>query len=104
MLMGPASVLLYSCKDKKKAEPEVTAPVPMEPVPAPQAAPVVISADDSLQKGVMDATKDFPGVTATVSNGEITLKGEIQKSQRVKLIQALNALRPKKINNELVVK
>src|SRR5688572_31043005 len=38
--------------------------------------PPEISTDSDLSKGVMDATKDHPTVTATVADGVITLTGE----------------------------
>lgn len=62
-----------------------------------------ISADSTLQSGVRDATKDFPTVTATVANGEITLTGSIQRDQLPRLMQSLNSLNPRKINNQLSV-
>lgn len=67
--------------------------------------PVTISMDDPLTAAVKDATKDFPTVTATVSEGIITLKGEIQKSNLQKLMMSLQALKPKKVDNtQLVIK
>jgi osmotically-inducible protein OsmY len=71
---------------------------------APPPAPVQINTDSTLNKGVTDATKDFPTVTATVNNGEITLTGTIQRSDLPKLMQSLNSLQPKKINNQLTIK
>ncbi len=67
------------------------------------AAPVV-SPDDTLTQGVKDATKDFPTVTAAVSNGEITLTGNIKRADLQRLMQSLNSLHPKKINNQLTIK
>lgn len=69
------------------------------------AAPVTIAMDDPLAAAVKDATKDFPTVTTTVSDGIITLKGEIQKANLQKLMMALQALKPKKVDNtQLVIK
>ena len=65
-------------------------------VTPPAAPPVAMSPDDSLRAGVKDATKDFPGVSATVSNGIITVTGEIEKSKVLNLKQSLDALHPKK--------
>lgn len=93
-----------SCKNKSKIESETTTTQPQDTLPAPSNAPVIITADDSLKTGVRDATKDFPGVKADVENGEITLTGEIQRSQLSNLIQSLNSLKPKKINNKLTIK
>lgn len=71
--------------------------------PAP-AAPVEIAADDPLTKAVADATKDFAGVSATVKDGVVTLTGEIKKTDLPKLMQAIMASKPKKVDNQLVVK
>ncbi len=68
------------------------------------AAPVEVSPDAALQNGVRDATKDFPGVSATVTNGEITLSGTIDRSGLQRLMPTLQSLQPKKINNNLTVK
>ena len=72
--------------------------------PSMPAAPVVITADDPLMSAVKDATKDYPGVTATVADGVITLTGDISKSSLPKLMMALNSLKPKKIENKLIIK
>lgn len=101
--MFSASTYFTACKSKPK-DTEVTkdtvSTVPIEPTPAP----VEIAADDSLKTGVRDATKDYPGVKAEVNNGEITLTGDIQRTKLPKLMQSLNTLRPKKINNQLTIK
>jgi hypothetical protein len=65
---------------------------------------VVISADDSLKRMLPDATIDFPGVTASVDQGVITLTGTISRDRLPKLMMAINALHPKKINNNLTIK
>ena len=72
--------------------------------PAASGGPVTVSPDDSLTTGLKDATKDFPGVTATVDNGEVTLTGEITRDRLPKLLQSVNALHPKKVNNKLTIK
>ena len=68
------------------------------------AAPVVITEDDALVKAVNDATKDYPGVKATVNGGVITLTGDIKKTDLQKLMMTLNGLKPKKIENKLTIK
>jgi hypothetical protein len=102
-LMLSSSVYFTSCKGKAKdTENKVDTTTTITPAPAP--APVEITADDSLTTGVKDATKDYPGVNATVNNGEITLTGQIERSKLSNLMQSLNSLRPKKINNKLTIK
>lgn len=66
-------------------------------------APVVVASDDELIKNTKDATKDFPGVTAEVKDGEINLTGDITRENLQKLMMSLNALHPKKINNKLTI-
>jgi hypothetical protein len=103
------SISLFSCKGNNNTKTtDTTATVPAETVdtatPAPPPPPVEASADDSLTTKANDAIKDFPGVTAAVSNGEVTLTGEISKAKLPKLLQAVNATHPKKVNNQLTVK
>ncbi|HVI46778.1 MAG TPA: BON domain-containing protein [Chitinophaga sp.] len=71
--------------------------------PAAQ-APVVINADDALIKGATEVIKQFAGVKADVKEGVISLSGEIKKTELPKLMAALMALHPKKVENKLTVK
>ncbi|MFM2338200.1 MAG: hypothetical protein RL115_1393 [Bacteroidota bacterium] len=59
---------------------------------------VEVTADDPLTTAVNDAIKSFSGVTASVKEGVITLGGAIAKADLQKLMMALNALKPKKID------
>jgi hyperosmotically inducible protein len=63
-------------------------------VPAP--APVVNDNDALLASQVVDATKDFPTVTASVNDGIITVTGELDKAKVQVLKMALDNLKPKK--------
>ena len=99
------ALYLSSCKGKNSTTTTtdtatVTAPADNTTKKIPDTT-VVISADDSLKGMVTDATKDFPGVTATVDQGVITLTGNITRDKLPKLMMALNALHPKKIDNNL---
>lgn len=69
----------------------------------PPPPPVVTVPDSTLTKGVADATKDFPTVTATVNQGEITLTGKIKRDDLDRLMQSLNTLNATKINNQLTI-
>lgn len=87
----------YSCKSKKdNAGTETTTTTT-----TPSTAPVVINDDDELEKGVDAVTKDFPGVDADVDDGVITLTGTIDRDRYITLKQALDALRPKQVVNNL---
>lgn len=72
--------------------------------PAPPPASVEVTSDDALTTAVKDAIKDNTGVMADVKDGVITLTGEIRKTDLPKLMQKLNALKPKKIENKLTIK
>ncbi|MBE7174432.1 MAG: BON domain-containing protein [Williamsia sp.] len=67
-------------------------------------APPTISADDSLNMKLQDATKDYPDVTATAANGVVTLTGNISRAKLPKLMQAVQNTHPKKVTNNLTIK
>ena len=100
----PLSVNFSACKGKAKDADtsadttSMTAPAPVTP------APVETAPDTTLEAGVRDATKDYPGVKAVVNGGEITLTGEVKRSRMANLMMSLNSLKPKKINNQLTIK
>jgi len=66
--------------------------------------PVVISADDSLKTNVAAALKAYPTLTADVKDGVVTLTGDVKKAELPKVMQAVSALHPKKIENKATVK
>ena len=107
-----AGLSFTACKSKDNAANEQktdTASTMMEPqqdnaTVKPDTMPVKISADDSLTTMAKDAVKDYPGVTATVNNGEVTLTGDITRAKLPKLMMAVQAMHPKKVNNNLTIK
>lgn len=93
------------CETAAKGVKGVKSVVDNGTIPAPVvAAPVVINPDDSLTHLVTDAVKDFPTVKADVKDGVVTLTGEINKANLIKLMQSVNGLKPKKVENKLTVK
>jgi hypothetical protein len=101
MIAGAAmicAVQFSACKGKQSSTKTDTTVVAAD---TPE--PVTIAADNELTKGAKDATKDFPGVTATVENGEITLTGDITRDKLPTLMQSLSSLHAKKINNKLTI-
>jgi hyperosmotically inducible periplasmic protein len=66
--------------------------------------PVVITPDDPLQSSVNQTIANYQGVQANVQNGVVTLTGEIERDRLQQLMIDLNALNPKKIENQLVIK
>jgi hypothetical protein len=91
----------YSCKGGKKDENTSDQTTTTTTTTPTTTAPVEISGDEELRKGVTDATKDYPGVNATVENGVITLTGSIEKDRYINLKQSLDALRPRQVVNNL---
>ena len=70
---------------------------------APPPAPVVISADDALKTSLAAALMEFSTITADVKDGVVTLNGEIKRADLPKLMQAVSAMQPKKIENKVKV-
>lgn len=68
------------------------------------AATVVINSDADLDKSVSKLVKDYEGVSATVVGGIVTLSGEIKKDKLQSLMQSLQELHPKKVDNKLIIK
>ncbi|MEO8174896.1 MAG: BON domain-containing protein [Sediminibacterium sp.] len=73
----------------------VTLPSPPEPV-------VNLSGDDVLQNAVNDLIKEYSDVTGKVTDGEIVINGEITKAGWAKLKPALEALKPRRLNSEIL--
>ena len=70
----------------------------------PPPATVVITADDPLKASVDNTIKAYPGVSASIQDGIVTLTGEIKRADLQKLMMDLNTLKPKKIDNKLTIK
>ena len=106
LVLGIFALVAGSCKGKSSqtttTDTAVTAPADNTVTKTPDTT-AIISADDSLKSMVKDATKDFPGVTATVDQGVITLTGNITRDKLPKLMMSVNALHPKKVNNNLTI-
>ena len=79
-------------KDVKSVVNNLTVPA------APMVTAPIISPDDALTTAVKDALTAFPGVSATVKDGIISLTGKIAKADRQKLVMVLQALKPKKVD------
>jgi hyperosmotically inducible periplasmic protein len=66
-------------------------------------APVVIEDDATLRNSVTNVVNKYPGVTAVVNGGVVTLNGTISRDNLQKLMPELHALNPKNIDNQLTV-
>ena len=76
----------------------------IDPAPAPIDAPVEVSSDQVLNSSVATAIKAYSGVTASVENGVVILMGNIKRDQLPNLIQAIQELKPRKVENKLIIK
>ena len=65
---------------------------------------MVISDDATLKNAVDEIIDDYDDVDADVQNGEVTLRGSIERDKLQKLMMDLNAANAKKINNQLTIK
>ncbi len=66
--------------------------------------PVVINPDEVLVNAVNGVIANFAGVVATVNDGVVTLSGNISRADLPQLMQAVNALQPKSVENKLTIK
>jgi len=67
------------------------------------APPVIISPDDALRTSVATALSMYGTLSSQVQDGVVTLGGSISKADLPKVMQALSALHPKKIDNKATV-
>ena len=98
-----AALFTFSCKGKEEDKSidatstentgrDVTGDTSTATSPATVTPDTTTVNEDRLR----DAIKDYPNVTATVNNGEVTLTGTISRDQLPKLMQRVQALNPKK--------
>ena len=108
ILSGALALLLaagYSCKGKEEKKTESTTTVTNPTVENTPTTPVVVTDDESLRKGVADATKDIKGLKTRVQDGVIYLSGTISKEDNMRITPTLSSLHPKSINrDDLTVK
>jgi osmotically-inducible protein OsmY len=69
-----------------------------------EVVPPIIASIDALTEGLKTALAPYSGVTGTVKDSVVILTGEIQRADLQKVIQAVQALRPKKVENQLTIK
>jgi hyperosmotically inducible periplasmic protein len=67
-------------------------------------AEVTINADDALRSGVNGLISNYDGVQASVNDGVITVRGNISREKWQELRPQLDALRPKRVENQLIIK
>ena len=102
-----AAVLLsgfsvQSCKNKDKDK-ETTTTTTTDNT-TNNTAPVVVNNDDALRTSTNNIVKQYPGVTADVQNGVVTLRGSITRDKLQNLMMQMNEIQAKRIDNQLSVK
>jgi hyperosmotically inducible periplasmic protein len=106
-----AALFTFSCKGKEEDKStdatstentgrDVTGDTATSTTPSTSPTTTATVTEDQLK----DAIKDYPNVTATVNNGEVTLTGSIKREELPKLMQRVQALNPTKVNNNLSIK
>lgn len=68
--------------------------------------PITVSADPALKTAVTAnlAKHKVSGVTVEVADGEVTLKGTIERAKLQDAMKAANEAKPKKVNNQMTIK
>jgi hyperosmotically inducible protein len=64
---------------------------------------LVVTSDSELRDGAAKVVKKYKHVQAGVENGVVTLRGNIDKDDLQQLMNDVNTLRPRRIENQLVV-
>ena len=67
-------------------------------------APVEYSSDETLKRSVNDVVKGYSDVQVDVKDGVVTLRGSIKQTELQTLIMKVQELKPKKVENQLVIK
>ena len=65
---------------------------------------VEINPDATLRTSVDNVLRSYDGVSADVKDGVVTLRGNIKQDELQTLIMKVQELRPKKVDNQLVIK
>ena len=68
--------------------------------------PIVFSEDPTIKTAVMAnlAKQNITGVTVDVVNGEVTLRGTIERANLQKAMMAANDAKPKRVINQMTIK
>lgn len=99
-----AGLMVFACKGKEKDKNIETTTHTDTVSTTPNTSTETAVPETVSEAQLRDATKDFPEVTATVNNGEVTLTGTINREKLPRLMQSVQALNPKKVNNNLTIK
>ena len=90
--------------DEKSGVKSVVNNITVTPPPPPPPASVTTTLDAATQQKVMDGIKDIKGVTVTFTEDKAVLTGEVNKSDRMKIMQMLAAAKVKSDVSQLMDK
>ncbi|RYY57016.1 MAG: hypothetical protein EOO09_04275 [Chitinophagaceae bacterium] len=98
-----------SCKDKAAGPTqELSQPAPADSgtVVSPPGTLIGPEREEAMITSIAKLSNDYPTVMIEVDNGEVILKGTLEKSRVEKLLAALQNLEPKprKVTNDLTIK
>ena len=93
-----STTVAISCKNKKAES------TTQEDKSKDNTDAVEISSDATLRSSVNDVVKTYNGVEAEVKDGVVTLRGNIKQDELQTLIMKVQELKPKKVENQLVIK
>ena len=96
MIAACSNTVLTSCKNKKA---ETTTQQDKT-----TNAPVEVNTDATLRTSVDNVIKAYDGVQADIKDGVVTLRGNIKQDDLQTLIMKVQELKPKKVENQLVIK
>lgn len=97
VIAASSTAVSISCKNKK-------AESTTQDKASESSKPVEISPDATLRSSVNDLVKAYNGVEAEVKDGVVTLRGNIKQDELQTLIMKVQELKPKKVDNQLVIK
>jgi osmotically-inducible protein OsmY len=94
LIMGSATISV-SCKNKKAETTQEDKSTNSN---------VEISSDATLRTNVDNVIKSYDGVSAEVKDGVVTLRGNVKQEDLQPLIMKVQELKPRKVENQLVIK
>jgi osmotically-inducible protein OsmY len=97
-IVACSATVSVSCKNKKA---ETTT---QENKTNPTENKVEISSDDKLRSSLKDVVKAYDSVEVDVKDGVVTLRGKIKQNDLQSLIMKVQELKPKRVENQLVIK
>lgn len=94
---------VQSCKNKNKDTNTTNTTTNIDTTPT-NTAPVAVNNDAALRTSANNIVQQYPGVTADVNDGVVTLRGSIKRDNLQKLMMEMNEIQARRIDNQLSIK